>query len=84
MPAPGEEGRESLVVGWLEADGKEPGLEPFGEVAEVEVGGDEERMGGGHPVEHGEQQVLGVAGAAVEFVGYRRRVRAAIPAPRRV
>lgn len=48
-------------------------MKPFGEVAEVEVGGGEECMAGGHPVEHGEQEVLGVAGAAVELVDHLDR-----------
>jgi len=41
-------------------------LEALGEGAEIEVRGAEERMAGRHPVEVGQEQVLGVAGAAVE------------------
>jgi len=36
-PPSGEESRESLVCGWLEADGKEAILEPLGQVGEVEA-----------------------------------------------
>ena len=46
----------------------EPGLEAFGQAAKVEVRGAEERMAGLHAVEVGEEHVLGVLGAAVEFV----------------
>ena len=67
-PAPGEECRESLVIGWLESDGLEAGLEAFGEAAEVEVRGAEEGMAGLHAVKVGEEHVLRVLGAAVEFV----------------
>jgi len=60
-PPPGEELRENLVCGWLEADGLKPGLEALGEVADVEIRGAEECVACGQAVEVGEQQVLRVA-----------------------
>ena len=61
VPPPREELRENLVGGWLEADGLKPGLEAFGEGADVEVRGAEECVAYGQSVEVGEQQVLRVA-----------------------
>ncbi len=64
-PPPREECREKLVFRWLETDRLEAGLEAFGQTGEVEVRGAEECVAGLHPVEVGEQHVLGVLGAAV-------------------
>jgi len=60
-PPPGEELRENLVCGWLEADRLKPGLEALGQVTDVEVRGAEECVACGQAVEVGEQQVLRVA-----------------------
>jgi hypothetical protein len=67
-PPPCEEGRENLVFRGLEADRLEPGLEALGQASKIEVRGAEERLAGLHPVEVGQQQVLRVLRAAVEFV----------------
>ena len=91
-PPPGEELRENLVFRWLEADQLEPGLEAFGEAADLEVGGAEERVARWHPVEVGEEHVLGILRAAVEFVHHFHRPRteqaavgeAARPFPRQI
>ena len=69
-PAPGEEGREDLVFRGLEPDRLEAGLEPFGQAGHIQVGGAEERVAGFHAVEVGQEHVLGVLGAAVQFVDH--------------
>lgn len=53
----------------------EPGLEPFGKTAEVEIQGAEERMAWLHPVEVGEEHALCALGAAVDFVHHFERPR---------
>jgi hypothetical protein len=75
-PPPREECREYLVFRTLESDRLEPGLEALGQAAKVEVRGAEERLAGLHPVEVGQQQVLRVLRAAVEFVDHLDRPRA--------
>ena len=75
-PPPREEGRENLVFRGLETDRLEPGLEALGQASKVEVRGAEERLAGLHPVEVGQQQVLRVLRAAVEFVDHLDRPRA--------
>ena len=72
-PPPGEEGRENLVFRRLEPDRLEAGLEAFGQAGNVQVGGTEERMAGFHPVEVGEEHVLSVLGATVQFVHHHDR-----------
>ena len=75
-PPARKEGRENLVFRGLEADRLEPGLEAFGQAPKVEVRGAEERLTGLYPVEVGQQQVLRVLRAAVEFVDHLDRPRA--------
>jgi len=74
-PPPREKGRENRVFRWLEADRLKAGLEAFGETAEVEVRGAEECVAWLHPVEVGEEHVLGVLGAAVQLIHYFDRPR---------
>ena len=75
-PPPREELRENLVFRGLETDRLEPGLESFGQAAKIEVRGAEKRLAGLHPVEVGQQQVLRVLRAAVQFVDHLDRPRA--------
>ena len=54
----------------------EPGLKAFGQTGNIQISGAEERIAGFHPVEVGQEHVLGVLGAAVQFVDHLDRPRA--------